>query len=265
MYTEILPQQSADPLAAYEALADAYDLLAADYSHDAWLRRIERIAFERGVRRGRVLDVACGTGRSFLPLLVRGWEVTACDLSPAMVERARLAAGDAADVFVADMRELDTLGEHELVTCLDDSVNYLLEQDEVVAAFEGFARNLAPSGVAVWDVNTLVMHRSSFATDWICEDDSTLIAWKGQTPPDLEARGIAQATIDVFARSGERYSRSRGVHRQRHWPAEDVLELAGAAGLRVLDVFGQRHGANLEQPPDELVHPKLLFVACRDS
>ena len=41
----------------------------------------------------RVLDVACGTGKSFMPFLARGWDVTACDLSPAMLARAATVAG----------------------------------------------------------------------------------------------------------------------------------------------------------------------------
>ena len=67
--------------AAYDALAPAYDILTADYDYDAWLSAIERVAIAHGLTGRRVLDVACGTGKSFLPLLERGYEVTACDIS----------------------------------------------------------------------------------------------------------------------------------------------------------------------------------------
>ena len=59
-------------------------------------------------------------------MLERGWEVTACDISAAMVELARAKVGDAAELSVADMRELPSFGEFDLVWCLDDAVNYLL-------------------------------------------------------------------------------------------------------------------------------------------
>jgi trans-aconitate 2-methyltransferase len=57
----------------------------------------------------RVLDAGCGTGRltaALLERLPRG-EVVAVDGSPAMVEAARERLGDAAELRVADLLELD--------------------------------------------------------------------------------------------------------------------------------------------------------------
>jgi SAM-dependent methyltransferase len=143
-------------LLAYERLAPVYDDFTDGYDHDAWVDRLERIARNHGANGPSVLDVACGTGKSFAPLLERGWDVWACDISPAMVERARCCAGvDPDRVLVADMRDLPQLGAFELVTCLDDAVNYLLSVDDLVAAFASVARLLAPSGVYLFDTNTL--------------------------------------------------------------------------------------------------------------
>ena len=129
-----------DPaLSAYEGLAPFYDELTAAYDYESWLDGLEALALEHGLAGRRLLDVACGTGKSFLPMLRRGYEVTACDLSPAMVELAREKGGGAADVLVADMRELPVLGEFDLVTCLDDSLNYLLEGGEMASAIRGMA------------------------------------------------------------------------------------------------------------------------------
>src|SRR5262249_6156918 len=97
-----------------------------------------------GLRGKRLLDVGCGTGKSFLPMLKRGWDVTGCDISASMVELARTKVGDAALLSVEDMRELPTLGEFDLVWCLDDAVNYLLSVDELERALSGMRQNLAP-------------------------------------------------------------------------------------------------------------------------
>jgi SAM-dependent methyltransferase len=51
-------------------------------------RRSAALGRAHGLRGDTVLDVGCGTGNSFLPLLALGWKVTAADLSPSMVERA---------------------------------------------------------------------------------------------------------------------------------------------------------------------------------
>src|SRR5215207_9538088 len=112
-----------DPLAmthsqhTYDVLAPAYDVLTAGHAHGAWLREIEHLALDHGLRGRRLLDVACGTGKSFEPLLQEGYSVTACDVSPGMVAHARRRAGGHARVLVADMRRLPVLGAFDLVTC----------------------------------------------------------------------------------------------------------------------------------------------------
>jgi len=74
-------------LAAYEAFAPFYDRYTADHGHDEWMADVDAILRGYGAPGDRLLDVACGTGKSFVPMLARGWRVTACDISPAMVER----------------------------------------------------------------------------------------------------------------------------------------------------------------------------------
>ena len=93
-------------LGAYEGLAEHYDEFTAGYDYETWLGALEALAFEHGLRGRRLLDVACGTGKSFEPMARRGYEIAACDLSPAMVELAREKAPPGSDLFVADMREL---------------------------------------------------------------------------------------------------------------------------------------------------------------
>src|SRR5437763_13710839 len=105
----------ADPArAAYEVLVLFYGLCSESYDYERWLSKLEALALEHGLSGDRVLDVGCGTGKSFAPMLARGYDVVGCDISPSMVERARERFGDRADVFVADMRELPAIGGFDL-------------------------------------------------------------------------------------------------------------------------------------------------------
>src|SRR5579864_7288015 len=70
---------------AYDAIAGAYD---AQVARSSWVRaalwqRLDAL-FPPGAR---VLDATAGTGADALHLAARGVTVTACDLSPAMLER----------------------------------------------------------------------------------------------------------------------------------------------------------------------------------
>jgi SAM-dependent methyltransferase len=197
----------------------AYDALTADYDHDAWLSAIERVAVAHGPAGRRVLDVACGTGKSFLPLLERGYDVTACGTSAAMLAVARAKVGTRASLQRLDMRALPALGRFDLVTCLDDALNYLPDEAAVTEALTGMRANLARCGVLVFDVNALRTYRGSFAGDWVVDGKDCVVAWRGRTPPDLSPGGSAELVVDAFLRpagGGEAWVRHRAVHRQFH-------------------------------------------------
>jgi SAM-dependent methyltransferase len=247
---------------AYDTLAPAYDAFTADHRHDLWLPAIERLARRHGLEGRRVLDVACGTGKSFLPLLERGYTVTACDLSPEMARRAASKA-PAALVQVADMRELPVLGAFDLVTCLDAALNDLLHGDELRDTLAGIARQLAPGGLAVWDIHTLSLVRASFAGDWIAERGEWFVCWRGTATPAVAAGAVVEARAEAFRRRGSSWTRTTSRHRQRHWPLRELLRAAEAVGLDVLEVLGQPRCAQLDPEVDEDRHIKAVFIARR--
>jgi SAM-dependent methyltransferase len=249
---------------AYDALADFYDLFTAHHRHDVWLARLEALALECGLAGRRVLDVGCGTGKSLLPLAGRGYEVTGCDQSAGMLGRARSAVPDDVELFEADMRDLPDLGHFDLITCLDDAVNYLLGDDDLVRALAGMARLLAPGGLAVFDVNTLRSYRTFYAETHVVDTDDAFLCWRGHGDASEGFPRRASATIEIFARAGtECWQRSRSEHRQRHWDRSEVLRACAAAGLRCVAIRGQRPGAVIEREADEDVHTKVVYVAAR--
>jgi len=253
------PPVAADPArGAYEEFAPFYDAFTADYEHDLWLTRIEAEARRLGLAGRRLLDLGCGTGKSFMPLLRRGYRVTGCDLSPAMAERARWRARGVARVVVADMRELPALGAFDLVTCLDDGLNYLTSEAELAAAFAGVARNLADGGLFVFDLNSLATYRTVFAADDVVSSGGTVFAWRGEGDPYAAPGALASAVIEVLP-DGVHRAGAVTRHVQRHHPPPVVERLLRFAGLQLLDLVGQSPGARLERPPDEGRHSKLLY------
>ena len=251
-------------LSTYEALAPAYDEMTADYAYDRWLSALERLAIDYGLRGMRCLDVACGTGKSFVPLLKRGYDVSACDLSPSMVAIARAHLPDPGRAFVADMRDLPSIGPFDLVTCLDDAVNYLLQPSDLQAALGSMRSVLRPGGVLVFDVNTLHTYRTTFGADSVWERDPRLFCWRGLSDAGAEPGGLHEAVVEVFSRGGAgRWTRATGRHRQRHHPRDAVESALAHAGLILRTVRGQSPGARLSREVDERRHTKLVFVAQR--
>jgi SAM-dependent methyltransferase len=252
-----------DPaLAAYEPLAPFYDVYTQGYDFERWLSKLEALALEHGLRGNRLLDVGCGTGKSFVPMLGRGYEVVGCDISPAMVERARATAAGRAQVLVADMRELPPVGTFDLVTCLDDALNYVLSDEELTAALAGMGRNLRPGGLLVFDLNTLATYRGLFARDFVSESDDVLFCWRGEAAEDAQPGEVHSAVVEVFAHDGgECWRRHSSRHVQRHHTRDAVEAALAAAGLELLLVHGQVTGERIDAVPDETRHRKLIHLA----
>ena len=148
---------------AYDAFAPYYDLLTRDADHGWSWSALLPLAEAAGLPGTRVLDVACGTGRSLEPLVACGWPAMGVDASAGMLAQARERLGPEVPLLEADMRELPRLGGFDLVCALGDSINHLLGEGQLADAFAGFRRNLAPGGVVLFDVATLATFRDPAA------------------------------------------------------------------------------------------------------
>jgi SAM-dependent methyltransferase len=247
---------------AYDAIAPYYDEFTAHHDYELWLGNLMPELERHGLRGDRLLDVGCGTGKSFMPMLNRDWKVTACDISAAMVELARVKVGDAVALSVADMRELPVFGEFDLVWCLDDAVNYLLSTEELEQALRGMRANLAPTGLLMFDVNTLDTYRGFFAQEVVVERDDHRLVWKGRSNPDVPPSSISEASFEVLPAAGADGPRlAPEMHRQRHFPEAEVLAGLERAGLECLEVFGHGEDAVLKQPLLDEVHSKAVYIA----
>jgi SAM-dependent methyltransferase len=248
-------------LAAYEAFAPFYDSYTADHGHDAWMADIEAMIRRHAPPGNRLLDVACGTGKSFMPMLRRGYVVTACDLSPAMVDRARARLGTQGEVRVADMRALPWRGAFDVATCIDDSINYLLSLAEVLAAMRSIREALVPRGLVVFDVNSLGSYRGTFAEEITFEADGSRFRWRGEGTPYMPAGELASAVTEVLAPDGATLLAAR--HVQRHYSIDELALACGEAGLRRVGVWGEVPGRGLVADADEELSSKIVCLAVR--
>ena len=250
-----------DALATYEAFAPFYDRYTSDHGHEDWMADVDSILRRHGLIGERLLDVACGTGRSLMPMLERGYRVTGCDRSPAMVERARAKVGRRGEVRVADMRALPWHECFDAATCVDDSINYLLALADVVAAMRSIRDALVPGGLLVFDVNALGAYRGSFAEEIGFEADGMSFRWRGESSPDMEPGEFVSAVTEVLDGDGSPVVSAR--HHQRHYSIEQLRLASEEAGLRCLRFWGLIPDHGLVPDPDEETCAKVVCLAAR--
>lgn len=240
----------------YDTYAPAYEDFNHGYMYERWTKRLLETAEAAGLEGNRLLDIACGTGLSFVTLLERGWKVTGCDISPAMLDIAKEKFGDRAELFVADMRELPDIGEFDLIWAINDPLNYLLSVEELEATLDGMRRNLAPRGIALFDINTLVTYRTFFSQEVVVNQNGRQLVWQGKLSPEEVTPGVfAEASFEEVGAEG-----SAHVHRQRHFGQEEVEAAFEKVGLECVALYGELDGA-LSLGLDENLHTKAVYLA----
>jgi SAM-dependent methyltransferase len=250
----------------FDDFASYYDRFTAHHDYELWMDRLEQLALAHGLQGRRLLDVACGTGKSLLPMLARDYAASGCDVSASMLAQAAPKVGGRAPLIEADMRALPDLGRFDLVTCVDEPLNYLLDPDDLLAAFRSAAACLSPGGIYLFDLNTLHAYRSLFSGAACHEHDGWLFLWRGLSPADLAPGATAEALAEAFEPRGrDCWRRHTTAHAQRHHPPELVAELLSAAGLRTLAVYGQDTSATMEPVLDERRHTKAIFLATPEA
>jgi SAM-dependent methyltransferase len=261
-FTTPMPGDSRHAEHAYEAIAPVYDDFTAHHDYRLWIGTLLKLGEANGLQGDTVLDVACGTGKSFIPMLEHGWKVTACDISPSMVEMAQAKAGDQVRIEVADMRELPVYGSFDLVACLDDAVNYLHTQAELEQTLRGLAANMAPHALCIFDSNTLTQFRGFFAESVEMETNGRRLIWEGRVDGSFGPGEIAEASFATEpVEPGAGPPTPPELHRQRHHPEAEVRAAIDAAGLDLVALYGHHHDGVPHRPMSEEDHTKAIYIA----
>ncbi len=144
----------------YDQLAPYYPYLYADWEASAQrqamaLDGIVRESF--GAEARRILDAACGIGTQSIGLAALGYSVTASDISPVEVERARDLAQRrqvTINFRVADMRWLreDVPEIFDVIIACDNAVPHLLTDGDILQAFREFHSCTTPQGGCIISV-----------------------------------------------------------------------------------------------------------------
>jgi SAM-dependent methyltransferase len=250
--TEIDPAKQ-----AYESIAGIYDEFTGANDYEMWFGKLLPPLEALGLRQGALLDVACGTGKAIAPMLRRGWTITACDISEAMVAKAREKFPEGVTFDVCDMRELPVYGSFELVWALNDPVNYLLGDDDLVPALRAMSTNLATDGLLVFDCNTRRLFRDLFSPGAPVDDGEDEAKW------DWKRLG---GDGSLFAAEISGPGVEPHVHQERHRPVEEVQTAMRAVGLTPLAAMGQSEsegGLTLVDDYDEDRDQKIVHVARR--
>jgi SAM-dependent methyltransferase len=168
-------------------------------------------------------------------MIRRGYTRTVgVDLSEGMVRVA--AEQDRLPVAVQDARALGLRADtFDLVVCLYDSLNYITEPPGLRSAFESVRHCLAPGGLLIFDLNTiLALEQDLFTQNNLRSGEPLVYSWRSSW--DAETR-ICSVEMWFRWRDGQKDSEFTEVHRQRGYTDDEVQLMLRDAGLEVAGVY----------------------------
>jgi SAM-dependent methyltransferase len=241
----------------YKHFARLYDQVMQDVGYDLWVDYIEAILQRFDHRPGSILDLACGTGNSTLPFARRGYQIMGLDRSPEMLAKAREKAEREGLPIVfeeGDMRQFSLLEPVDLVTCLYDSINYVLELGELKEVCRRVHAALNPKGLFIFDVNSAYRLSHIPDTTMFVEDNGFSLVWENLYHA---LNRIWEIRLTGFLRSdGDLYRQFKEVHRERAYTVEEIEAALRAAGFSILAAYSA-YGFD---PPDSET-ARIYFVA----
>lgn len=158
---------------AYTSFARVYDMFMDNVPYEEWCDYITGLLKEYGISNGLVLDLGCGTGSMTELLAARGFDMIGVDCSEDMLEIAlekRMASGRDILYLQQDMRDLELYGTVRAVVCLCDSINYLMDVQDLETVFRLVNNYLDPGGIFIFDLNTEYKYRELLADRTIAEN-----------------------------------------------------------------------------------------------
>ena len=249
---------------AYDALAYVYDELMDNIPYTEWCDVLDKMIAQYGVsehvrneegsgddsyegepteeeilksERDLVVDLGCGTGTLTNLMYKKGYDMIGIDSSPAMLEVAQKKRNDKGYEILyinQDMRDLDLYSTVGTVYSVCDSVNYLLEDEEVIRTFKLVEKFLYPGGLFMFDFNTVYKYEKILGDTVIAENrEDCAFIWENYYDDESH---INEYDLSIFIEQDEpgMFRRFTENHYQRGYTLGQMHMFLQKAGLKAV-------------------------------
>ena len=245
-------------MAAYTGFAQVYDLFMDNVPYEEWSEYIISLLKEYGVSEGLVLELVCGTGKMTRLLSNVGYDMIGIDNSEDMLEIAqeyqyqqevknedsKCSVGEIQkepqkkDILylLQDMQEFELYGTVQAVISVCDSMNYLLDEEDLLQTFRLVNNYLDPNGIFIFDMNTYYKYAELLGEQTIAENrEEGSFIWDNYFD---EEEGINQYDLTLFIQEENGwYRKYEETHYQKAYDLGRVKELLQEAGMEFIAAY----------------------------
>lgn len=229
---------------AYTSFAAVYDRFMDETPYDTWCENIVRELCAHDIKDGLVLELGCGTGSMTQRLAAKGYDMIGVDLSDEMLGVAaekREASGNDILYLNQDMRAFELYGTVRAVVSVCDSINYLLDEEDVVSCFKLVNNYLDFGGIFMFDFNTKYKYEMIGEATIAENRENCSFIWENFYD---EKSCVNEYELTIFVRNDEvsengqeLFLRFSEEHFQRGYTLEEMKEVLKISELEFVTAY----------------------------
>ncbi len=225
----------------YTVFAEVYDRCMEEIPYEEWCRQITSLLRQDGIADGLVLELGCGTGTMTELLAQAGYDMIGVDASGEMLSKAiekRNSSGQDILYLQQDMREFELYGTVRAVVSVCDTMNYLLEEEELLQVFRLVNNYLNPKGLFLFDLKTEHHFRDVVGTQsFVQNEEDACVIWENYY---YEEERVNEYAVTIFAAEEDgRYERHQELHYQKPYTIAQIQRLLQQAGMEFVAAYGE--------------------------
>lgn len=254
---------------SYSDFSKWYDEFMENAPYDEWFDFVKEILHKNGITDGILCELGAGTGNMTERFASIGFDMIGIDNSAEMLTVAedKKSASDNENIkkilyLCQDMREFELYGTVAAVLSFCDSINYVLEEDEVVETFKLVNNYLDPDGLFIFDFNTLHKYRDVIGDSVIAESgEEASFIWDNYFD---EESGINEYEVTFFVPAeGEKqeglYRKFSEYHYQKGYTLEEMKRFIEKAGLKFVTAY------DADDFKDAKENSERIFIVAKES
>lgn len=228
---------------AYSSFAQVYDLFMDNVPYEEWSRYIIELLTEHGIKDGILLDLGCGTGKMTRLLDRAGYDMIGVDNAEEMLEIARETECESQETdgqkilyLLQDMREFELFGTVSGVVSICDSMNYILEETDLLQVFRLVNNYLDPKGIFIFDLNTVYKYKEILGETTISENrEESSFIWDNYFDEESQMNEY-DLTLFIQEEQGL-YRKYEEIHYQRAYSLETIKRLLKESGMKFIAAY----------------------------
>ncbi|OOB76424.1 SAM-dependent methyltransferase [Clostridium haemolyticum] len=241
-------------MSCYKEFAHIYDrLIYGDIDYAKWAKVIMKICENYNLSKEDYLDLACGTGNMTKELAKAFKHTWAVDMSQEMLTEAEEKMRKEkikAKLVCQDISNLKLNKKFDLITCVLDSTNYILEVEDLKRYFSSVKDHLKEDGLFIFDINSYYKLTNILGNNiYNYDEDDVVYIWENLLEED-----IVDMYITFFIKSGDMYKRFDEEHRERAYTEEFLEKLLNDVGFNVEKKLDSYESEEIKEDTERIVY-----------